>query len=439
MSKTLSTKLLEQPDARLLVAQAEVRIVAGPDRGLKLALPTHSVVVGSSQSCDLVLHDRTVSARHAELQLTPRGYYVRDLGSTNGVVCGAQPTDRAPLVDGMRITLGDSVLVVRAIGKRVALPLARPGEFGGLCARSVKMRAFVAALVPLAESDVPVLIEGETGSGKELCAGVLHRASARRGGPFVAFDCAATTPALVADMLFGHEKGAFTGANQTRVGLLEEADGGTLFLDEIAELPLELQPLLLGALERKRSRRIGGRTDVVHDVRVVAATRRNLAEEVRQGRVRQDLYYRISVGRLRIPPLRERPEDIPILADQFAREAGLDLSPETLGLLLAYEWPGNVRELRNTVARLSVQPEGAMPDPPDRPRSTMMFDERGRLRPWLEARAIATASAEREYVAEVLAQFGGNLSHAAEAAGITRPSLTALALKHGLHPRGPRG
>jgi DNA-binding NtrC family response regulator len=438
MSKTISTKLIEGANAKLLVSQAEVRMVAGPDRGLKLELPPHSLIVGSSQNCDLVLHDRTVSSRHAEIQFTTRGYYVRDLGSTNGLLCGTQITDRAPLVDGMRIALGDSVLVVRALGKKLPVPLARAGHFGDLCARSIKMRACVAQLQALAESDVPVLIEGETGSGKEVCAGVLHRASARKGGPFITFDCAATMPGLMADELFGHEKGAFTGANHSRAGLIEEADGGTLFLDEIGELSLELQPLFLRVLERKTSRRIGGKSDIARDLRVIAATNRNLVEEVRQRRFREDLYFRIAVGRLRVPPLRERTEDIPILADQFAREAGLSLSPEALAPLLSYEWPGNVRELRNTVTRLSVQSDALKAQPEDSHRSPVLFDERGRLRPWLEARSIATANAEREYVKEILAQFHGNLSHAAEAAGITRPSLTALALKHGLHPRGSR-
>ena len=435
MSKTISTKLIDGANAKLIVAQAEIRVTAGPDRGLKLELPTHSLIIGSSPNCDVVLHDRTVSSRHAEIQFTTRGYFVRDLGSTNGVLCGTQLTDRAPICDGMRMTLGDSVLVVHALGKKLSLPLSRSGHFGELVAHSVKMRACVAMLEQFADSNVPVLIEGETGSGKELIASVLHRASERKGGPFVTFDCAATIPGLIADELFGHEKGAFTGALKAREGLVEEADGGTLFLDEIGELPLELQPLLLGVLERKRSRRVGGKADLHHDLRVIAATNRNLAEEVRARRFREDLYFRIAVGRLRVPPLRERAEDLPILADQFAREAGFSLSPETLAPLRAYEWPGNVRELRNTVTRMSVQSDAAevMSDAPH--RSPVLFDERGRLRQWLEARSIATANAEREYVKEILAQFHGNLSHAAEAAGITRPSLTALALKHGLHPR----
>ena len=435
-SKTISTKLLDGPSARLIIDQAEVRVVGGPDRGAKLALGADNVVIGSSPNCDLVLHDSTVSGRHAEVVATPRGYYISDLGSTNGLLLGTTAIDRIPLQDGIRLILGESAIAIHSLGTQLTVPLIKSGEFAGLIARSVKMRAFAATLMGLAASEATVLIEGETGTGKEMAAMAVHKVSGRRMGPFVVVDCSALNRSLAAAELFGHDRGAFTGANEARPGLAEEADGGTLFLDEIGELPLDLQPLLLGLLERKQTRRIGGKSDIRLDVRVVAATNRNLAEEVRAKRFRQDLYYRLAVGRVRLPPLRERLEDLPILADIFAREAGIVLSPETLAPLTAYDWPGNVRELRNVLTHIAVHGKGPEPVIPQRKRSAMLYDDEGNLRPWLDVRQLATSNIEREYLVEVLAFANGNLSRAADIAGITRQSLTTLASKHGLHPRG---
>ena len=436
MTKTISTKLLEGAKARLVFDKAELKVVAGPDRGYTVALSTDAIVIGSSSRCDLVLHDQTVSGRHAEVRMTPRGYVISDLGSTNGLRVGALVIERAALTDGFRVQLGDSVLIVRSLGGTVTVPLAQGGEFAGLTAHSIKMRAFVAMIEQVAESDATVLIEGETGSGKELAAQALHHASARKAGPFVTFDCSTAKPALAQSELFGHERGAFTGAREARRGLLDEAEGGTLFLDEVAELPHDLQPLLLGVLERKRSRRVGGKSEITHDVRIVAATQRNLGEEIRKKTFRQDLFYRLNVARLKVPPLRERAEDLPVLAGEFARQAGVALAPEQLALFRAYDWPGNVRELASIIQRMALErkaPEELSRRSPK--RSPLLYDERGALRPWLDARDHAALALERDYVVEVLARARGHLSHAAEMAKISRQSLTNLALKHGLHPR----
>ena len=436
VSTRISTEVVCGATSQLLVEKAELRIITGPDCGTSFELKPESILIGSASSCDLVLHDGTVSGRHAEIQFTTRGYFIRDLGSTNGVVCAGLSIDRAPLADGMRIELGETTLSVRALGEKRSFPLAQPGRLGGLVALSVKMRALVATLEQLAPSDATVLIEGETGSGKEVVAQTLHSLSRRKQGAFVVCDCAALTPSLAAAELFGVEKGAFTGANESRVGLIEEADGGTLFLDEIGELPAELQPLLLGAIGRKRSRRVGGKTDSVHDVRIIAATNRNLAEEARAGRFRQDLYYRLAVARVRVPPLRERPEDLPVLADVFASEVRANLSPEAILPLMAYEWPGNVRELRNTVSRLAVQPNGVATEVRAAPLRSFVFDEQGRVRPWLDARRIAGSDAEREYFRIVIEQTDGHLTKAAELAGISRQSVSTIAHRHGLARRG---
>jgi DNA-binding NtrC family response regulator len=446
MTAIIATRLVEGERARLEHEATELKVVAGPDRGQTHALGTDSVLIGSARQCDLVLHDTSVSARHAEIVVTTDGYALRDLKSTNGVMLGSHRVERVPLCDGMRVRLGDTALSIRALGKRVSVPLAQAGRLGPLVAHSVKMRAFVATLAQLANSEITVLLEGETGTGKEVAAQTLHEVSSRRLGPFVVLDCGAVSRSLMAAEIFGHEKGAFTGANDSRPGVFEQADGGTLFLDEIGELPLELQPYLLAALERKSTRRVGGKVDLRHDVRVVAATNRNLAEEVRAGRFRQDLYFRLAVARLRLPPLRERAEDLPLLAEGFAREAGVILANELLVPLTAYDWPGNVRELKNTIQRMSVEPlrlDGLVDLPVRRDGAeqpdaiaTAMFDEQGRIRTLPEVRRLVTEGFERRYLERVLEHAMGNLSRAAEIAGVTRQSLTELAVKHRLHSRG---
>jgi DNA-binding NtrC family response regulator len=438
MTKVLSTRIFEVGSPRLEIDAAEVRVVSGADRGLKMALGADSVRIGTAPDCELVLHDTTVSSRHAEIQIGARGYTIRDLGSKNGVVIETVQVERAPLVDGMRIRLGTTTLQVRSLGSKHALPLARAGTFHGLVAASVKMRAVVATLEKLASTDMTVLIEGETGTGKEVAAQALHRAGPRATGPFVVFDCGAVPVNLVASELFGHEKGAFSGASSTRGGLFEEADGGTLFLDEIGELPLELQPTLLRSLEKKTTRRVGGNVELSHDVRLIAATNRNLAEEVKAKRFREDLYFRLNVTRVRLPPLRERAEDIPVLAQRFAAEAGAPLSPEMLAVLAAHDWPGNVRELKNTVARAAFDGGAVAVTGPAGPGGIMsrrLLYDAGRLRSLPEARQLAADEFERVFLEEALAQAGGNMSRAAELAGVSRQMMTRLAAKHGLRAK----
>jgi pSer/pThr/pTyr-binding forkhead associated (FHA) protein len=220
-SNLIATKFIDGNDAKLVVDRAEIRVTAGPERGVELTLGVDSIQIGSSSSCELVLHDETVSGRHAEIKMTSRGFVIRDLGSTNGVLLAGHRIDKAPLSDGMRLQLGDSTLVVRSLGKKSTIPLARAGMYGELVVQSIKMRAFVEQLQRAAATQATILIEGESGSGKEVAAQALHRASPRRQSPYVVFDCAGATPSLAASELFGHEAGAFTGASKTRTGLIE--------------------------------------------------------------------------------------------------------------------------------------------------------------------------------------------------------------------------
>jgi DNA-binding NtrC family response regulator len=435
VSDTISTQIIEGDDPRLEVDAAELKIVGGPDRGLTVALGSDSLLIGTHPSCDIVLTDTTVSARHAEISLTAHGYFVRDLGSTNGVRVGTLAIVKAALHDGLQFELGATAISVRTLNKRSSVPLSRAGQFGDLIARSLKMRAAVATLEKLAKSDVAVLIEGETGTGKEVAAQALHRNSARAAAPFVVLDCGAVPKSLFAAELFGHERGAFTGAGASREGLLAEADGGTLFLDEIGELALDVQPLLLGAIERGHARHIGGKGEFSYDVRFVAATNRNLAEEVRRGRFRQDLYFRIASAKVRLPPLRERPEDLPALVDALAAEAGVTLSPEARALCSNHDWPGNVRELRNTIAALSAAPDpsGALAESVrDRLRDPHIYDQNGALRPLSDARRLAADDFERNYIQEALNLHGGEVQKTADAAQVSRRFISRIVTKHGL-------
>ncbi len=426
--RALTTAVVELADAaRLLLDDASLIVTAGPDKGLEIELDGATLRLGSAPDCEVVLHDPTISGRHAVVQLGPRGFFVRDLGSKNGVVLEGWKIDAVPLADGMKLTLGGTQLTVRARGGRREIPLGPAGLYHELVARSIPMRAVAAALEAAARRDVTVLLEGETGTGKEIAARALHAASERASGPFIVFDCGAITPSLAAAELFGHERGSFTGADRAQPGALELAEGGTLFLDELGELPLDLQPLLLGALERRAGRRVGGQKEVAYDVRVVTATNRNLAEEVRGGRFRADLFYRIAVVRVRLPPLRDRRADLPLLVARLAAEARVTVTPELVSLLEAHDWPGNVRELKHTLARAALD-LSPLPDSPDAPIALSSL-------PLPEARRRAGEEFERGYLEALIEQSGGVLSRAAERAGVSRQALTKLVAKHGLRVR----
>jgi DNA-binding NtrC family response regulator len=433
-SRPLSTRVVEGGAARLEIDGAELRVVGGPDRGLKVALGADSLRIGTAPDCELVVHDPTVSTRHAEIAVTRHGYLIRDLHSKNGVLIGRVPIERAYLVDGLRVELGETVLTVHATGDTQSIALNAPGRFGEMIAYSLRMRAVAAELERLARSDTTILLEGETGTGKEVAARAIHAASSRAGGPFVVLDCGAFPHGLLAAELFGHERGAFTGADQARAGLFEQAEGGTLFLDEIGEMALDLQPVLLRALESRRTRRVGGQREIAHDVRLLAATNRNLAEEVKAGRFRQDLFFRLAVARVRLPSLRDRPEDIPVLAGMFAAEVGFSIPPELLSALEAHPWPGNVRELRNTIH--SAAAGAASPFAVDRaPAEPPTFRDGDRVRSLPEARHLAIDEFEKSYLEALLVAAGGVVSRAADLAGVSRQLLTRLLAKHRLRVR----
>jgi DNA-binding NtrC family response regulator len=406
----------------LPVRGLEATVVDGPDAGARAIAASEVLSIGTAKDNDLVLNDPTVSRYH--LELVGGGDLVRviDHGSTNGTAYSGARIERAAIPPGSTLVLGRTSIRV-GDGARLTVELHGEDELGELRGRTPVMRRLMAQIRRAGASDSAVLLIGESGTGKELIARGLHENGKRVDGPFVTVDCGALSPSLVASELFGHEKGAFTGAEQRHQGAFERAHGGTLFLDEIGELPSSLQPALLGALERGRFRRVGGRTEVEVDVRVVSATHRDLRSEVNAGRFRLDLYYRIAVVVLRIPPLRERPEDIPLLVEHFLKEAGGEpVGDDLLRTLCEHSWPGNVRELRNVVEALVVM--GEVPALDGSPSSAGDDDLLGLS--YKEARARTLQRFEDRYLPKLLERASGNVSEAARLAQMDRTYLIKL-------------
>jgi DNA-binding NtrC family response regulator len=430
------------PTEKVRYARTRVAVSKGPDAGVVIEAAGRLLRIGTSPDNDLVLSDDTVSRRHCEIELGEAGFRVRDVGSTNGVrALGARVYDAAFDV-ALELSLGETTLSITPLGETEDREQTQAQRFGDLRGGSAKMRQLFAELSRLAPTQLSVLIEGETGTGKDVVAESIHRASARAEGPYVVFDCSAVAPSLIESELFGHERGAFTGAVGARAGVFEEADGGTLFLDEIGELPRDLQPKLLRALEKREVKRLGGRSPVPVDVRVVAATNRNLLAEVQRGAFREDLYYRVAAAQVLVPPLRERLDDIPMLVEHF-------LSLEAPGMTLhsipgqvwemfsTHRWPGNVRELRNAVQRLLVAPELSLHVRDVAPseasgRGPVKPELAAAIEPLRIARRSAADAFERDYLKAVFARSEGNVTRAAAIAEVSRQMIQKLMRKHGL-------
>jgi DNA-binding NtrC family response regulator len=385
---------------------------------------------------DARLGDDAVSGFHLELRRREAGVSVHDLDSSTGTWLDGTRIERGIVPPGTDLQLGRTKLRI-GDGRGAAVALHADTELHHLKGRTGVMRRLMAQVTTAARSAVPVLLIGESGTGKELVARALHEHGERATEPFVTFDCSATVPSLIASELFGHERGAFTGADRQHIGAFERADGGTLFLDEIGELPAELQPQLLGALERRRFRRVGGRNEISVDVRVVSAANRDLRAEVDAGTYRLDLYYRIAVVVLRMPPLRERAADIPLLLAHFLRQCGhaecIDslVGEKQLAALLNYRWPGNVRELRNW-----VEATVAMGESPDLREYEGSKPQAGGSEPELlsykEGRRLVLDRFELRYLKLLLDKTGGNVARAARQANMDRTYLIKLLQRHGL-------
>ena len=440
--------------------------------------------IGSMEDNDIVLADDTVSRYHCRIVQEDTGYVLVDQRSTNGTFVNKVRVREAYLKPGCIVSVGQSQLRFNAREEEVQIVPSRNDRCGGLIGGNARMREIYSIIEKIAPTATTVVIDGETGTGKEVVAQAIHSLSPRSRNELVVFDCGAVPPNLIESELFGHEKGSFTGAMMTRTGLFEQADGGTLFLDELGELPIDLQPTLLRALEQREVRRVGAVKANKIDVRIIAATNRNLEDEVKAGRFRQDLFYRLSVVRLHLPALRERADDIPLLVNHFLEHASYNRNPngtqraraisrDAMTALQTYSWSGNVRELVNTIERacsfcesgsidvsdlpdyirsskasqrdlprrattvptpagttpvVSMDPNAPAPAPPQ--------ELMGEGVTFKDAKERWVASFERDYILQLLRRNTGNISHAARAADIDRKYFRKLMKKYDIEAAG---
>ncbi|MGH1342007.1 MAG: sigma 54-interacting transcriptional regulator [Nannocystales bacterium] len=434
-----------------------LRVTDGPDKGSQLTVARSRITIGRSAVNDLALSDTSVSGTHAELIIGEDGVHVHDLDSTNGTFIGSVRVREAWIEPGSMLKVGKTEVELLSADE-VQIPISGEDHFGALDGKSPAMREVFAVLERVAPTEMSVLIHGETGSGKELVARALHDESHREKHPFVVLDCGSLPRELAEAAILGHKKGSFTGAVSDRAGCFEEADGGTLFLDEIGELPLDLQPKLLRVLDRREVQRIGESQVRQVDVRVVAATHRDLRMMVGQGQFREDLYFRLSVMGVELPPLRKRGDDVVMLAEKFLEDfvrsyprpvAKPRLNDAAREALAAEQFPGNVRQLKNIIQRAAhlcrdsvIEPsdlhigrreQAASPAPADAAPSSSGIDPALFDTPFKEAKQHMVDSFERAYFGKLLEKTDGNLSRASAEAGITRYYLRELLKRLGMH------
>ena len=436
------------PNATLAAAsvQLSLTVLSGAHKGVVRKLD-RTLRIGKAPESDLVLTDAMVSRHHCELVRQEDGIHVRDLGSTNGTYVDGTRISEAMVSAGAILRVGEVEIALRPTGQAAEILPSDKSRFGSALGKSLAMRTIFGVLERLAPTDATVLLGGETGTGKDVLARSICAESPRATKPFVVVDCGAVSYSLIESELFGHERGAFTGAVAMRQGAFELAHGGTLFLDEIGELPLDVQPKLLRVLETREFRRVGGNKTLQSDVRLIAATKRDLVREVRAGKFREDLYFRLAVVPLTVSPLRARREDIPMLVEHMVRSnpagASLTIPPETMAALAAHEWPGNVRELRNVLDRAIFMAQAigrtdlstvALPTSAATTEPTLDFEPGQSYR---DTRAKYDAEFERRYVKWLLGRHEGNVSAAAREAKMDRKHLHDMAKKHGL--RGTEG
>jgi transcriptional regulator with GAF, ATPase, and Fis domain len=426
-------------------------VVDGPDRGKTLVIDKPIVRIGTYDRNHLMLTDNTVSRFHCEIRLQGDEYVLVDRESTNGTYAGELRLREVVLYPNCELLIGNSLVRFEPMVEEIPVfPIAR-NHYAGLVGGSPRMREVYGVIDKVAGSELTVLIEGETGTGKELIARAIHDRSRRAKASMVIFDCSAFPENLLESELFGHEKGAFSGAIRTHKGVFERADGGTLFLDELGELPLNLQPKFLRALENGEIRRVGGERAIKVDVRVVAATNRNVATLVEEGKFRQDLFYRLAKVRVLLPGLRERIDDLPLLIDHFLAELRkrgeaptrvTGFAPSALEALRAYDWPGNVRELRNVVERAAAFADSDRVQVNDLPADVQarLGHAEPALMPALanvdlaanlkDAKERMVSVFEREYLIKLLEKHHMNISRVARDAGIDRRHVYRLLKKY---------
>ncbi|MBN1945848.1 MAG: sigma 54-interacting transcriptional regulator [Bradymonadales bacterium] len=438
----------DQPALREL-KRATLVVVEGPDVGAQVEICKAKTYLGRSRVCELTVNDPVVSGTHAVVEAIEGGFLLRDLNSTNGTYLGDVRVVEIYLHPRARFRIGSTIIEFRSHREVVAIPISPQDRFGEVVGRSLPMRELFATLEKVSPSDLTILIEGETGTGKERVARSIHQNSRRAKRPYVVLDCSSIPRDLMESVVFGHEKGAFTGAIATRKGAFEQADGGTIFLDEVGELDLALQPKLLRVLESRELKRVGGDRTIHIDVRVIAATNRDIRTMVAQNEFREDLFFRLSVIQVHIAPLRERKEDIVLLAEEILDsltescrfDEPLRLSADAIEELRRHDWPGNIRELKNVLTRAA-----SLADSPVLKRQDLVLTG---LQPPLESKRAPGLQVdteldfktskqrlidefERRYLDQLMAQNQGNISAAAKTSGLTRYHLREMLKKHDL-------
>ncbi len=453
MSESTRTVFLDDGEQKLELEEYQLTVVDGSDEGTVFECDDRRTTIGSSPENDVVINDPSVSRFHAAIEVSEDGYLLEDRESKNGTYVDGYRLRELYLQDGATFRIGKTHLRFDTTGEEAEVHFSGREQFGELLGKSLAMREIFSLLERVAPSDATVLVEGESGTGKELVARALHENNPERSdGPFTVVDCSAIPPDLIESELFGHVEGAFTGASGTREGAFQAAEGGTLFLDELGELSPDLQPKLLRALENEEVKPVGANDTVDTDVRIVAATNRNLQHEVEEGNFREDLYYRFAVVKVSLPPLRERPEDIPLLVEHFLQDANemagredVDVSYKTMEKLKRHRWPGNVRELKNFVERAVLLTQGDQietrfldvdePTPSDpevaqQSASSMADLAINENLPFKDAKNRLIEEFERTYWSELLQRTGGNVSEAARVAGVHRKSVEYILKKH---------
>jgi two-component system response regulator GlrR len=418
---------------RPMVRKFEVIGVSGPAASVTYTSTGATCAIGSHAGNEIVIDDSSISRSHCELRVEQGHVRIHDLDSTNGTVLDGVRVIAGYVRDGSTLQLGRSTLRVAIGDSELRVAVSSRTELGQLVGTSMAMRACFALLERAAASEVSVLLEGEPGTGKETAAQAIHDHSARKAKPFIAIDCGGAPGNLLEAELFGYEREGVPGAAERRIGALEAATGGTVFLDELGELPSDLQLKLLRVLERGEIRRLGAAEATPIDVRIIAATDRDLRAEVNANRFRSELYFRLAVMKIKLPPLRQRPEDLAVLVERITMQLGVGhevgrrlTSPGFVAALAGGAWPGNVRELRNYIERAAViddlvgVEEEAVPEAETDPQ------------PYQQARDRVLAEFERRYVEQLLRAHHGNVSAAARASGIDRTYLHRLMRRHGL-------
>jgi len=445
MASVLATQTLPQPGSGgERVLGFSLTGIEGPVGKQTWDFAAGRCAIGTHKSNDLAVSDPMVSRFHCEIRVDIANSQIVDLGSKNGTSVDGVRVRDADIKHGSLVKVGQSVLRFELGNATHTKSLSPRTEFGSVVGHSTVMRALFDILERAAQSDATILLEGETGTGKGITAESIHEASPRRGKPFSVVDCASLPTHLLESELFGHERGAFTGAVSRRTGAFEAASGGTIFLDEIGELPLDLQPKLLRALEERQVRRVGGNALQNVDVRVIAATNRDLRREVNEGRFRSDLYYRLALIRVKVPALREHLEDIPLLVERLLATshnatpemAAVLRAPQFIETLQRASWPGNVRELRNHLESCLVlrqvvpfgEPEPLEPQQLSHSASSATDASLG----YQEARLRSLLAWEAQYLRALLKKHDGDVEKAAEAAGISRAYIYRLLSRHGI-------